>query len=220
MELDDMKERWIEMDRKLEATVRLNRQLMRESLLGRTEPAFRTLSIFVAMEVIITMPLLYLFGWFIATYIAEARFVLPALMLHLFVIAQLASSIHQLATVKSIDYSEPVVSIQKKVARLRLHRIAATKWTLIVAPLLWPPLFIVAVKGLFGFDPYVVFGPWIAANFAFGVAFVIAALWVAKRFGPRLSTSPLMQRVMDDLAGRSLMKATRALDEAREFENE
>lgn len=220
MELDDLKDRWNEMDRKLEASIRLNRRLVRESLVDRAQPALRRLSLLVALEVIMGLPLLYVFGWFIATYVSDMRFVLPALMLYLFVIAQLGSSVHQLATVNGIDYAEPVVAIQKKVARLRIHRIAATKWTLITAPLLWPPLFIVTVKGLFGFDPYAAFGPWIVANFAFGVVFILVAVAVSRRFGPRLTRSRVIQRLMDDIAGRSLAEASRTLEQVAAFETE
>jgi hypothetical protein len=220
MELDDLKAQWNEIDRKLDASIRLNTRVVRESLLGKAESALRRLSFFVTAEMIINVPLLYIFGSFMADHVTEPRFLLPALLLHLFVIAQLGSAIHQLVAVKRIDYGEPIVSIQKTMARLRVQRIRIWKWTLIVAPLLWPPLFIVAVHGLTGIDPYVVLGRWIAVNFAFGIAFVALMVWVSKRFGTRISGWPWMRRLMDDIAGRSLSKATRFLDDVAKFEAE
>lgn len=218
MELDDLKAGWNELDRKLDRSVRLNTRVIRESLLGRAESAMKRLRLLIGVELAANALAILLLGNFIAAHATEARFLLPAVALDLFAILLVAASIHQLAAAR-IDFGAPVVALQKSAARLRIQRITITKWTFIVAPLLWGPLLIVALKGLVGIDAYSALPPvWLAGNLLFGVAFIPLMLWVSKRVGPRISGSSLVRRLMDDLAGRSLTTAARVLDDVSRFE--
>ena len=101
-------------------------------------------------------------------------------------------------------------------SRLRVNR-----GLLLLSPLLWTPLAIVAAKGFLGVDLYRAFGPaWIAANLAFGLAVIPLAIAIARRFSARFENSPLLQHLADDIAGRSLASATRQLEDIRRFEEE
>jgi len=214
MDLDELKSRWEEMDRKLDASMKLNQRLVRQSLVGRAMSALKWLTPGIAVELAINTILLVILGGFIAAHISEPRFLFPALALHLFAIAHLAGGLHQLVAIWGVSFDEPVLEIQRRLAELRILRIRVTKWTLIIAPLLWPLMLIVGMKMLH-VDAYRVLpGPWLAGNFVFGVAFVVVMLALA----PRLRKMRIMQRVMDDLAGRSLANATRFLKDVKEFE--
>ena len=68
-------------------------------------------------------------------------------------------------------------------------------WTLILAPLLWTPLFVVALEGLFGVDAYASFGlPYLVANVTLGLVVIALGLLGSRRYAARFSASPFARR--------------------------
>lgn len=221
MELDDLKSRWAEYDAKLEKNVRLNTRLLRESGLTRVDTALKPLSRWILFEMLMNVPAVLLLGSFLGDHIGEPRFAVPGALLLAFAIAILSAGIRQWAVLRTIDYGAPIVAIQKRLESLRIRRIRTTKWVLLLSPILWTPLLIVAVKGLFGADPYAFLDArWLAANLLFGLAALILMLWFSKRHADRWKQSPLARRLMDEIAGRSLASAMGFLKELSRFEQE
>jgi hypothetical protein len=221
MELDDLKQKWVEYDAKLDKSLRLNARLLRESGLGRVEAALKPLSRSIVVEGTLNLAAVFLLGSFLGNHVAEPRFAVPAALLLACAIAIMSTGIRQWLALRTIDYGAPVVAIQKRLAALRIGRIRTTKWILIGSPLLWTPLLIVSVKALTGLDPYAFLNArFLAGNLLFGLAFLFGMLWLSKRQGGRWNQSPAVRRLMDDIAGRSLVTATGALDEIERFERE
>ena len=66
------------------------------------------------------------------------------------------------------------------------------------------------LKGSWDVDAYKVFGSgFLIANVAIGVAVIPVAIWVSKKFGERMGSSPKMQWLMRELAGYNLNAAGR-----------
>lgn len=79
--------------------------------------------------------------------------------------------------------------------------IRTTTWTFLLSPLLWTPLFIVALEGLFGVDAYAAIGvPYIVANVVVGLLVIAGGLLVSRLFADRFSGSPLGRRLTGALA--------------------
>jgi hypothetical protein len=221
MELQDLKDRWADYDRKLDASLRFNATRLRSSAMDKADTALRPLSFFLWCELVIDAILILAIGSFAAGHLGEIRFLAPAVALHVSAILAIVANAHQLVALRSIDLGEPIVMIQKKLGQVRIARIRITKWTILLAPLLWAPLLIVTMKGLLGVDAYRAFGaPWLIANVAVGVAFLLLMLWASRHWADRLQRSPFVQRLMDDIAGRSLMAATRFVSEVARFETD
>lgn len=221
MELDDLKRQWEDQDKKLDASLRLNGRLLHDSVLARADTATKRLSRLLWLELVMNLAAAMLTGSFLANHFSEARFVIPAASLHLSVIALLVASIRQLVAIGMLDYDAPIVVIQKRLESLRVERIRATKWTLLCSPLLWTPLLIVALKGLFGVDAYETCGAaFLIANLLFGVLVILLAVWISKRYSARMGRSPLVQSLMRDLAGDSLNAAAGFLSSISRFEED
>lgn len=221
MELDDLKQKWAEQDAKLEKSIRLNTRLLHESGMTRVGKALAPLSWGIAVEGTLNLAVVLWLGSFLGDHIREPRLAAPAALLLAFAIAILNAGIRQWVALRTIDYGAPVVAIQKRLAALRVSRIRVTRWILLVSPLLWTPMLIVGFHALTGLDPYAFMdGKWLAGNLLFGLAFLAGMLWLSKRMGGRLSQSPAMRRLLDDVAGRSLAAANGALDEIERFERE
>jgi hypothetical protein len=221
MELEDLKRRWEENDAKLDRSIRLNTRLLQSALLGKADTSTRWLSRGLTFELLLNLIAPVCLGMFIANHVGEARFLVAAVVLHLCAIAVVIALAHQLVAIQRIDYSAPIVEIQKRLESLRVERIRTTIWTLLAAPLLWTPLLIVGLKGFFGVDAYASLGAgFLAANVLFGLLVLALALWVSRHYADRMGRSPLVQRLMRDLSGQSLAKATEFLGALARFEEE
>ena len=221
MELDELKQKWVEYDAKLEKSIRLNTRLLRESNLARVDAALKPLSHGIVLHGILNLPAVFLLGSFLGDHIAEPRFAAPAALLLACSIAILNAGIRQFVTLRTLDYGAPTLAIQKRLAALRVNRIRTTKWILLASPLLWTPLLIVSIKGFLGVDPYAFLdGKWLAGNLLFGLAFLVGMLWLSRRLGGRWERSRVVRGLMDAIAGRSLAAAAGALEEIERFERE
>ena len=221
MELDDLKTQWEGLDAKLDAVVRLNRRVLDERILDKADKAMTRHVWALAAELALGVVTVLLTGSFVADHIREAPFLVPGLVLHVFVIAQLGMLVWQIVKTREIDYAAPLVEIQRRIETLRISMIRTTTWTFLLAPLLWAPLFIVALKGLFGVDAYAALGvPYIAANVVVGLAVIAGGLVVSRLFADRFSGSPFGRRLMRDLAGTNLAAATGFLESLSRFEKD
>lgn len=221
MELDEMKAAWHELERRMDAGVERDRHIWKELALDRTRSALRWLAGGPAVELVFDVLAVVLLGALLVEHVHAVRFAAPIAALQVAAIVKLSATIRQLAMIAGIDYAAPVVEIQRRLAALRALRIRTTKWVLLLAPLLWTPLVIVAAYVLVGLDLYRGFGPaWVALNLAFGVAVIALAVWIARRHAGWLRGSRFLQKLADDIAGRSLIAATGHLDEIARFEDE
>jgi hypothetical protein len=218
-DLDDLKALWAEHDRKLERSLRLNRRLLEEASLGRARSALGRLKALVAIDLAgnaISAVALVAF----ASAFPEPRFVLPAIVLALGALALANGNIRQLIAAR-IDPGEPIARAQRRLEELRHLRVKCVRWTLLLAPLAWPPLAIVALKVLFDVDAWIAPGvAWLAANLAFGIAVPVIAWAVSVRYGARWRASRFVGRIANTISGRSLADAARALEAITEFEDE
>lgn len=221
MNLDDIKNQWSAFDKKLDNSIKLNTLLLKEVSLNKTSSYLRRLSVPIYIELILSFFVLLILGNFIWNNLQEIKFLIPAISLDLFIIFLVHSSIKQLIEINSIDFSEPIITNQKKLESLKVRRINETKMVFLVSPLLWVPLLIVVVRAITGLDPYAIFSAsWLVGNLLFGLAVIPLVLWVSKRYSHKFESSPFLQSIMNDIAGRSLNEAIGFLDKLAKFEKE
>ncbi|MGK2857313.1 MAG: hypothetical protein ACSLFQ_08910 [Thermoanaerobaculia bacterium] len=230
MNIDEMRNTLAAHDHALDRLVHLNLATVRELRVTKTKSSLRWLTSGIAIELgVVSLAVIWL-GSFIADHVAEARFAVPALIIAVCAVALAASCIRQLATIDGLDYSRPIVEVQKELEKLRILRIRTTKWTFILGCVLWAPILAVLVRGMIGVDPYTIgaaiqsshadFFRWIVANVLFGIGLALLVVWISRRYAPRLSGSPFVQGLMNDIAGRSLTTAQQSLESIRQFEQE
>jgi hypothetical protein len=222
MDLDILKEKWAEQDRKIDSCMRLNRRLLMAVTMNRLQSPLRRFSLVAGLGVILGLFTLAILGRFIYTHWAEPRFAIPAVGLHVWVIVFAAASIRQIVMALQIDCNKPIASIQRQIELLRVLRLRVIRWAILTGQLVWwIPFVIVALKGLWGVDAYKVFGVrFLITNVAVGVALIPAAIWMSKKFGDRMEHPPAMQRFMRDLAGYNITAASNFLATLSEFEEE
>jgi hypothetical protein len=221
LDLDEMKKQWAEHDRKLDESIRLNRQLLSTTNLNGARSAMQRMAAFLGLEAAVQLAVVVALGSFIYEHIAMMRFALPAAALDVFAISILIAMIRQIALGLQIDYDKPIAVIQKQIEDLRVLRVRYIQGIFLAATLAWTPLMIVTLKGLWGLDAYRLLGTtFLVSNLLVGLAIIPLALWLSKRFSDRMGRSPFIQRLMKDLAGYNLNAATGFLAKLSQFEDE
>jgi hypothetical protein len=222
IDMDAFQLKWAEQNRKLDVSIRLNRQLLMAVNMNRLRWPLRRFAFFAGFEALIGVILLVVLGQFIYANWAEPRFALPAVALHVWVIATVVAAIRQMAMALSIDFDKPIAAIQRQIESLRVLRIRVTQWALLTGQVIWwLPFLIVALKGLWGVDAYRAFGGGVlAVNVVFGLAMIPLAIWVSRKFDDRMGRSPMTQRLMRSVAGYDLNSATDFLATLSDFESE
>jgi hypothetical protein len=221
LDLDEMKKQWAEHDRKLDESIRLNRQLLSTTNLNGARSALQRMAAFLGLEAAVQLAVVVALGSFIYEHIGMVRFALPAAALDVFAIAILIAMIRQIAGGLQIDYNKPIAVIQKQLEDLRVLRIQYIQGIFLVATLAWTPLMIVTLEGFWRLDAYRLFGAaFLVSNLLVGLAIIPLALWLSKRFSDRMGRSSFIQRLMKDLAGYNLNAADSFLAKLSQFEDE
>jgi hypothetical protein len=221
MELDELKEKWEQYDRKLEMSLRLNRQLLRETYTSHARFALWRLAGLLALGSIMLLAIIVGLSGFIAANWSAPRFIVPAMMLDIMAIAALATFIVQMGLALTIDYSQPIAQIQKRLETLRKLRIRYVQAICLTMTLTWAPIFIIVMKAALGVDVYRAFDTtWLVVNVAIGLAILVIGYWLARHFGARWNNTAAGRRFLRDLAGYNLNAASRFLSSIEEFERD
>ncbi|SRR5216683_3495392 len=218
MDLDEMKQKWAEQDRKLDESIRLNRELVNVAKLNGARSALQRMTVFLGMGAAVWFVITGALGSFIYDHIGNPALAVPAALLDLYAIGMLAATLRQIVAARSIDYGKPVAAIQPMLEALRILRIRTTQWALLGGMVVWAPFVIVAFSALTGVATYG--AAWLWTNVAFGLALIPVTLWVSRKYADRLDGSPFIQRLMNDIAGHNLNAAAAFIGRLSEFQGE
>lgn len=221
MNFDELQRRWAAQDAGSAAAFSLDPQQLRQRAVAASRARLGWWRAGVTWELLLNAVAVLLLGSFLGDHFEAVRFAAPAALLLLAAIAYLSATIRQLAGTANLDYDGAVLDSQRRLAAVRVLRLRTTKWVFVLAPLLWVPLLIVALRGLLGIDAYATLDTgWLIANAAFGVLCVPLLLGLAHRLAARTDGSPWLRRLARDLAGPSLTAAQEQLAAIAEFERD
>ncbi len=218
LELEDLKSTWQTLNRNLERQYTLDLHQFRERKLARFRSGFRPLVIGQIIQIVAGALLALFGGSFWVDHIATPHLVIYGVLLHLYGIMFIVFGARDLVLIKRIDYSAPVLAIQKQIAELRAWHQRAGTWFAIAGCFIWVPLMLILFYKL-GADvwmrsPSVVYW-FVASGFVCVGIFYGLVVW---------SRRPGQERLADYLktssAGRSVNRAQAMLDEIAQFERE
>jgi hypothetical protein len=211
MELDDMKAAWQTLNQRLDAQEALNLHMFKEGKLDRMKRGLRPLVWGQAIQIAIGALIAIWGGSFWVAHMAEPQLLIAGLLVHAAGISMIALGALMETLIARIDYSAPVLTIQRQLLHLRKVYVRGGLAVGLPWWVLWIPFAEVAANK-HAFAP-----SFIYINYAVGVAGIIATLlvyrWLHKR--PQLA-----KRLEDGAAGRSIVNAQRLVDEIARFEQE
>lgn len=217
MELDDMKAAWQTLNRRLDAQAALNLHLLRDRKLDKLRRGLRPLVWGQAIQ-IVWGTLIALWGasfWIAHRDVPHLLF--AGIAVHASGISMIVLGAAMEALIARIDYSAPVLRIQRQIAQLRMVYVRGGLAVGLPWWLLWVAFLMVALKSLAGADLFLNAQGVVWINLAFGVVGLLATLGFLRwsRVRPRLA-----RRVDDFNAGRSIVRAQALLDEIARFESD
>lgn len=219
MELDELKQAWQAIGQRLERQQDIQWQLLRDSKLDRVRRHLRGLFWGQALQMLLGIGLIVL-GVACWTRNTDVPGLLATgLVVHAFGVVTVAMAGITIALAGSVDYSAPVMAIQKRMALLL--RFFTLNANVCGAPwwIMWV-LVVVAFAGLGEVDPAAGTPTWIVASLAIGLVGLLATWgWMASR---RSRTTPPGRDGACNVAdgGDGIRRGQRLLDEIARFERE
>ena len=218
MELDDMKAAWQTLNRRLDTQAALYLHMFKEGKLDRMRRGLRPLVWGQAIQIV--------FGLVIAVWGCDfwivhrdvAHLLVAGVAMHAAGISMIVLGAAIEALIARVDYSAPVLAIQRQLAQLRKVYVRAA-WFVIGLPwfVLWVPFTMVALKSVFGPDLYLNTPEMVWDNVGFGIACFVGTLALVRWARGRPNVA---RRLGDFAAGRSIVRAQGLLDEIARFERE
>lgn len=215
MELDELKAAWRTLDARLQQQETLALHALHDRQTQRARRGLRPLFWGQLAQMAFGVAALLL-GVAIWTSSREvAALVAAGLVLHVYGIAVVIASGMTLGLMRKVDYSAPVVTIQRQLAQVRRSYVIAGMATGLPWWVLWmlPPFVIAGLRGDAGGMA------WLVPAAAISIAGLLGTWWF-HHWVRRPGREALAQRMENSLTGASLRRAQAALDEVRAFERE
>ncbi len=213
MELDELKVAWQAQARAVDTLRAVNAQLLRILEADRAQSALRRWGRLPTYELVAGIVAQLWLVRFLGQHLGAPALLASGAVLAVAAFLAVLVASRQLVMLAEVDYTAPVAELQQRLERLQALRIRNTRWTLLLAPLLWTPLAVVAARALLGVDLVQRAGPWVLANLLFGLACIPLGLLAIRRAAARWGRSRFWTRLRDDLGGRTLARALQSLDE-------
>ncbi|HTA65936.1 MAG TPA: serine/threonine protein kinase [Xanthomonadaceae bacterium] len=218
MELDDMKAAWQTLDQRLDRQAALNFLVFKESKLDRMMRGLRPLVVGQVLQMLFGAAFVLLAVSFWPHYVGIPHLLIAGIVLQVYGVALIAFGGITLGFIGRIDHSSPVLAIQQQFASLRRFYIRTGLGLGLAWWFLWIPLMMVLI-GLAGVDLYAHAPSVVWWGIATGVAGLLLT-WIFHRWSRHPSRPNVARAVDESLAGSSLTKAQRLLDEIAQFERE
>ena len=214
IDIDDLRWAWQELGQQMERNQAIQLQLLRETRLAGARRSLRGLYVGLSLQVVLGV-LLVLLGIACWSRNPEVPGLLAAgILVHAFGVAHVALGGLTIGLAATIDYSAPVLKIQKQMALLqRFHNFNATACGL---PwwVMWLPV-VVAFAGLDPQDPAAGTAGWIWLSLGIGVVGLLAT-WGHRWHAARRPQADDAHSRHDGCDG--IRRSRRMLDEIERFE--
>ncbi len=223
MEPDEMKAAWHVLEQRISQDSRIRFELLRDSKLRRARKSLRPLYAGQVIQMLFGLPFVLLASWLwmragSVPLDLPAHVIAAGVFVHAYGILTIVMAGCTLGQISRIDYTAPVLSIEKQLSKLRSLYIVNGMLTGLPWWLMWVPVLMV-LAALAGIDLYARAPSMVWIGLGVGVAGLLATFWFH-----RWSRSPkrpqLARKMEDSVTGSSLRDARRILAEISRFEQE
>ena len=217
MELQELQNIWAEYDRKLDRSLQVNMQLLRQLKLDKVESKTRGLFILKLVETVWVAAIIGYLVSFITQYLNQWPLVLSGLVVLAFAAMGFVSDIRQLSIIMQLKlgYDDAIAPIQKKIESLKTVIIDYIKYGLLFIPC-YPFLMIVAGKTFMHVDfTENARRAYFLSNVAVGAVLAVPIIWIFVE----LSRKDIKPWAKNLLSGSGWFQANAAADFLKEIEN-
>ncbi len=208
MDLDELKQAWTQMQ------VRVDR-LERADAQRTSRSALRGIRVRLWLGEGVWAVLVAAAAAFWSTHLDRPPLLLAGLALHVYGVVALILGGVQLRALAAIDFSAPILELQRRLAALIRLRARCSLALGLPWWFLWLPCMIVGLTALSGVEFYE--PVWALSSLAVGAVGLAITVAVARRIAARTPPDRGLPRLVDELAGRALVRAARETDEVAGF---
>lgn len=219
VELDDLKQAWQVLDRRLQLENSLKLHDFREHKLDKTRGSLRPLFWGQIVQILLLgIPAIALAALLWMSRPEHVSAIVAGVVLHAYGVVTISAAGIILGQLAKVDYATPVLEIQKQLARVRVLYIRSG----MVAGLPWWFLWVVILMVLAGLGDVDLLAkaPWLVWSGLSIGAIGLFATWWFHRWSRRPERGGFGRKLDDSLAGGSLRRAQAQLDELARFERE
>lgn len=218
MELDDFKSAWQSLDRRLELDNRLKLHALHERSTHQTRRALRPLFWGQIAQILFALPFIALAALLWMSHPVHLATIVAGVLVHAYGVLTIICAGVVLGQLGKVDYSQPVLDIQKHLLRARTLYIRSG----MIAGLPWWFLWVAILQVLTGLkdvDLLATAPSLVVSGYAIGIIGLLATAWF-HRWARRPERAAFGRKMDNSLTGGSLRKALAQLEELQRFEQE
>ena len=218
MEFDDIQSAWQALDRRLQRDHSLQLDALRERKLDKARGNLRPLFWGQVAQILFGLPFILLAVVLWNSHPQHASVIVAGAIVHAYGVLAIVAAGVVLGQIGGIDYSAPVMEIQKKLLRARTLYIRGG----MLAGLPWWFLWIAILQvlaGLGGVDLLAKAPSLVWIGYGIGIAGLLATWWF-HRWARRPERADSGRRMDDRLTGGSLRRALAQVEEIGRFERD
>ncbi|MDE2407723.1 MAG: serine/threonine protein kinase [Xanthomonadaceae bacterium] len=218
MELDDFKSAWAALDRRLQLDNTLKLHALRERALDKARGSLRPLFWGQVVQILFGIPFILLASLLWMSQPAHASSIVAGVLVQAYGVLLIVAAGVVLGQLGNLDYSQPVLGIQKQLLRARTLYIRSG----MVAGLPWWFLWVAILQvlaGLTDVDLLANAPALVWLGYGIGAAGLFATWWF-HRWARRPERAEFGRKIDDALSGGSLRRALAQLDELQHFERD
>lgn len=219
MDLSNLQETWNRLEQKLEKSNRINLELLRKVNLGRVQNKMQSLVWQQAITIAFYLLAGIHFIYFSATHWENWHYVISGGILAVWSFIASAGAIHQLQLILTIDYSMPVLQLQKKMITIKISIIKNLRIGVWMLPFYMA--FVVWISELlFGIDFITVTNfSALSWNFILSGLLIPVAWWMHRKLNPMNADKDWLNWLIQG-SGSQVGEAMEFLNQIDEFERE
>ncbi|MCB0284319.1 MAG: hypothetical protein KDF60_17170 [Calditrichaeota bacterium] len=213
----NLQELWQQNEKLLNSTRTLNLDLLRTVKLDKAKSSLKNL-LFLPASTMIFFIFMASYGLYFSVNYSEAwYFIFSGSVVSFFAILFVLSSIRQLKLILSMDYSAPILSMQKDLTRIKLSIVTNFKITAWLLPFS-PFIALFFFKVILDFNLMAVLTINMIITFAFiTIALQVIAIFILKSLQPKNINKNWLNWLLQG-SGSQIDEAIQFLDEIKEFE--
>ena len=215
MELDELKTAWQALDRHMQRQSTLNQHLFVERKLDKVSSGLRWFYWGKIVQILFGDALIYFGVIGTMRYLTVPHLLVCTVFMLAYGLLIVVLGGVTLGRISRIDYTAPVLEIQKRVGALHRFHMIANRCAGLPWWFLWIAIFVLEVKANLGVDLVVNAPEFVGVSIAIGVIGLLATVWFYRRARDR--QHPDRPGTLEN-APRSLREAKNALDEIARFE--
>ena len=225
MKTQELKELWNKYDQKLEQSWSLNLKLIKEMNLQKTKNSMNKFTMLKGLSLVVQLAVVYvLVNFLIDNYQNMALAIQAGLLLILTYIA-LIWNCYQIGLIIMIKYSDPIITIQKKIEKLKIQKLTYNKFIFIAS---YPYIFLMAFT-ILHITPAIVFSAqfptaWLLINSIITILWLPFCYWLIKKYNNQNIPSAFWKKLSNESTltpesvSKNLTNSLSFLSEIREFE--